>query len=91
MTAPNDISPIHSRNEKALMLAIISQLARNRTVPPHPTHSAFDRWANIDLSTILLSLTDGQPLVRRFQDSEKFWIMEMVENVPKLFPDIQEQ
>lgn len=34
---------------------------------------------------------DSQPLMRRFQDSEKFWIVQMVENVPKLLPDIQEQ
>jgi hypothetical protein len=34
MTAPNDISPIHNGNEKALMRQIMSQLAMNRTVPP---------------------------------------------------------
>ena len=52
MTAPNNISPIHSVNEKALMLAISSQLARNKAVPPHPTHSASARWAAIRFASL---------------------------------------
>ena len=52
MTAPSNISPIHSGNERALMLAISSQVPRNRAVPPHPTHSASGRWAVITFASL---------------------------------------
>ena len=69
MTAPSNISPIHSGNERALMLAISSQVARNKAVPPHPTHSASGRWAVItfaSLGALLQSVVD-LPLVLLLQ------------------------
>jgi|GEM_PF-4259597 len=40
---------------------------------------------------LLYRFLDGQPVVRRLHHAEELWVVEMVEDVPELLPNVHQQ